>query len=82
MNTCHATFLEIEGDKLGEEGVKVTWERRLAMVAKGEGEGGDEAFVIAKYNLVPENLLDTVQVGPAVLEKQGYRTRGTSRRSW
>ncbi|CAM9182197.1 unnamed protein product [Ascophyllum nodosum] len=62
VNTCHATFLEIEGDKLGEEGVKVTWERRLAMVAKGEGEGGDEAFVIAKYNLVPENLLDTVQL--------------------
>ena len=62
LDTCHATFLELEGDKLGEDERKAAWERRVMMLVSGLGEGQPEAFIIAKYDLVPENLVDTVQV--------------------
>lgn len=67
IDTCHATFLELEGEKLGKDARKAAWERRVLMLASNAGEGQPEAFVIAKYDLVPENLVDTVQVRSAKL---------------
>ncbi len=64
IDTCYATFVKLEGDKLGEEETKATWEGRLAMVASNRNadEGEQEAFVVSKYDLLPENLADIVQV--------------------
>lgn len=63
VDTCYSTFVKLEGDKLGEAEAKSTWERRLAMAASNSiDEGGQEAFVISKYDLLPENLADMVQV--------------------
>lgn len=64
LDTCYATFVKLEGDKLGEEKTKTTWEGRLAMVASNRDadEGEQEAFVVSKYDLVPESLVDMVQV--------------------
>lgn len=57
-------FVKLEGDKLGESDTKTTWEGRLAMVASNRDadEGEQEAFVVSKYDLVPESLVDMVQV--------------------
>lgn len=68
VDTCYATFVKLEGDKLGEEEAKATWERRLAMVASNrDSDGGEqEAFVVSKYDLLPESLADMVQVGLTV----------------
>lgn len=65
VDTCYATFVKLEGDKLGEAETKTTWEQRLAMVASNQDadEGEQEAFVVSKYDLVPESLADMVQVG-------------------
>lgn len=42
---------------------KATWERRLAMVDSNDDvEETQEAFVISKYDLLPESLIDRVQV--------------------
>lgn len=65
IDTCHDTFLELEGEKLGEDERKAAWERRILMLTNNFGEGQSEAFIIAKYDLVPENLVDTVQVRSA-----------------
>lgn len=62
VDTCYTSFLKLEGDKLGEAESKVAWDRRLAMVASNSSEGEQEAFVISKYDLLPENLADMVQV--------------------
>lgn len=64
VDTCYATFVKLEGDKLGEAETKATWERRLAMVASNRNadEGEQEAFVVSKYDLLPESLADMVQV--------------------
>ncbi|CAM9408993.1 unnamed protein product [Scytosiphon promiscuus] len=64
VDTCYATFVKLEGDKLGEEQTKATWERRLAMVASNrDSDGGEqEAFVVSKYDLLPESLADMVQI--------------------
>eukprot|EP00752_Nemacystus_decipiens_P007082 g6345.t1 len=62
-DTCYASFVKLEGDKLGEK-TKTTWEGRLAMVASNRDadEGEQEAFVVSKYDLVPESLVDMVQI--------------------
>lgn len=63
VDTCYATFKNLEGKKLGEDEVKATWERRLAMLASNLGEEEqEEAFIVSKYDLVPETLADMVQV--------------------
>lgn len=64
VDTCYATFAKLEGDKLGKEKTKTTWEGRLAMVASNRDadEGEQEAFVVSKYDLVPESLVEMVQV--------------------
>lgn len=64
VDTCYATFVKLEGDKLGEADTKTTWEGRLAMVVSNRDgdEGEQEAFVVSKYDLVPESLVDMVQV--------------------
>lgn len=64
VDTCYATFVNLEGKKLDEEGVKAAWGRRLAMLASNAGEEGqeEEAFLVSKYDLVPESLADMVQV--------------------
>ncbi|CAM9170747.1 unnamed protein product, partial [Ectocarpus fasciculatus] len=64
VDTCYATFAKLEADKLGEAGTKNTWEQRLAMVASNRDadEGEQEAFVVSKYDLLPESLADMVQI--------------------
>ncbi|CAM9376387.1 unnamed protein product, partial [Laminaria digitata] len=63
VDTCYATFKNLEGKKLGEDEVKATWERRLAMLASNLGEEEqEEAFIVSKYDLVPETLADMVQI--------------------
>eukprot|EP00903_Cladosiphon_okamuranus_P013171 g12284.t1 len=64
VDTCYATFVKLEGDKLGEADTKTTWEERLVMVASNRDgdEGEQEAFVVSKYDLVPESLVDMVQI--------------------
>ena len=70
IDTCYATFVKLEGDKLGEAETKTTWEGRLAMVASNRSadEGEQEAFVVSKYDLLPESLADMVQVSCSSLE--------------
>lgn len=64
VDTCYATFAKLEADKLGEAETKNTWEQRLAMVASNRDadEEEQEAFVVSKYDLLPESLADMVQV--------------------
>lgn len=64
VDTCYATFVKLEADKLGEAETKKTWEQRLAMIASNRDadEGEQEAFVVSKYDLLPESLADMVQV--------------------
>lgn len=64
IDTCYATFVKLEGDKLGGAETKATWEGRVAMVASNRkaDEGEQEPFVVSKYDLLPENLADMVQV--------------------
>lgn len=64
IDTCYATFMKLEGHKLGEAKAQETWKRRLAMVASNRNadEGEQEAFVVSKYDLLPESLADMVQV--------------------
>lgn len=64
VDTCHATFVKLE-DELSEAETEATWEGRLAMVASNASEGEQEAFVISKYDLLPESLADIVQVSLA-----------------
>lgn len=63
--------MKLEGDELGEAKTQETWQRRLAMVASNRNadEGEQEAFVVSKYDLLPESLADMVQVSlvPRVL---------------
>lgn len=67
VDTCYASFLKLEGNKLGEAESKAAWDRRLAMVTSNSSEGQQEAFVISKYDLLPENLADMVQVTVAMI---------------
>ncbi|CAM9607060.1 unnamed protein product, partial [Hapterophycus canaliculatus] len=64
VDTCYATFVKLEGDKLGEEEMKAAWDGRLSMVAsnRDSDEGEQEAFVVSKYDLLPESLADMVQI--------------------
>lgn len=63
VDTCRATFVKLEGDKRDEAELSATWDGRLAMVASNGGdEGQQEAYIISKYDLIPENLAGTVQV--------------------
>ena len=63
VDTCYKTFVNLEGKKLGEDEKKAAWERRLAMLASNAaGEEKQEAFIVSKYDLVPESLADIVQV--------------------
>ena len=63
VDTCYATFVNLEGKTLGEEEIKAAWERRLAMLASNAGEEEqEEVFIVSKYDLVPESLADMVQV--------------------
>lgn len=54
--------MKLEGNKLPKVKAKATWERRLAMVSSNNAEEEQEAFVISKYDLLPESLTDRVQV--------------------
>lgn len=62
VDTCHATFLELEEKALGEAEAEATWKQRLAMVDSNSEEETTEMFVISKYDLLPESLADMVQV--------------------
>lgn len=76
VDTCYATFVKLEADKHGEAETKKTWEQRLAMVASNRDadEGEQEAFVVSKYDLLPESLADMVQVslGQSSVVKMKY----------
>lgn len=62
VDVCHETFMKLEGNKLPKVKAKATWERRLAMVSSNNAEEEQEAFVISKYDLLPESLTDRVQI--------------------
>ncbi|CAM9139676.1 unnamed protein product, partial [Sphacelaria rigidula] len=63
VSVCHNTFVKLEGSKMKKAEAKATWERRLAMVDSNDDvEETQEAFVISKYDLLPESLIDRVQI--------------------
>lgn len=66
--------MKLEGNKLPKAKAEATWEQRLAMVSSNDSEEEQEAFVISKYDLLPESLTDRVQVSqpPSHLHGVGF----------
>lgn len=55
--------MKLERDRLGKDNARGTWEKRVAeALADQNSEGAAEAFLLSKYDLVPENLANMIQV--------------------
>lgn len=63
VDTCRATFMKFKGDQLGNGNGEAAWENQLggAKVCDESSEVTN-IFVISKYDLLPEDLADFVQV--------------------